>query len=196
MVRLISTLTPRTNPLIKKNQSIHSIFQQIRPILLSHHPNCEPFHAHTVQIGGLHLCIGCFVGYPAAVIGVFISFIGLMAHWISLPQLLWVSVGCLAVLFLSFTSLTRYKKVKILQKSFFGFGAGAFLTFNWQIFPWGLAFNIVWAIFIFSSLNMPVSVVHLISHQRVCEACPLPTCEDPSHTFKVAHLKCKTPKSG
>jgi len=39
-----------------------------RRLLLSHHPLCEKFESHTFKVGKYHLCKGCFLGYPTAVI--------------------------------------------------------------------------------------------------------------------------------
>lgn len=36
------------------------------PIILSHHPFCEAFAGHTVQVRGHAVCLGCLFTYPAA----------------------------------------------------------------------------------------------------------------------------------
>lgn len=36
------------------------------PFMLAHHPSCDKFSDHTLNFGGLRLCMGCFVIYPTA----------------------------------------------------------------------------------------------------------------------------------
>ena len=41
---------------------------ELRFILLSHHPNCEKFENHTLNIRGTRVCIGCLAFYPTFII--------------------------------------------------------------------------------------------------------------------------------
>ena len=47
-----------------KNQK-NAFLRKYGSLLLSHHPECEKFKNHTLKIGNLNFCIGCFIGYLA-----------------------------------------------------------------------------------------------------------------------------------
>ncbi len=38
------------------------------PIILAHHPFCDNFAGHTIQLRGYSVCLGCLFTYPAAVV--------------------------------------------------------------------------------------------------------------------------------
>ena len=42
------------------------------PFFLSHHPECESFKEHTINLGRVKLCIGCFISYPTAIFAFFL----------------------------------------------------------------------------------------------------------------------------
>lgn len=44
------------------------------PFLLAHHPSCDTFSNHTLNIRGWKLCLGCFVIYPSAIISLALLF--------------------------------------------------------------------------------------------------------------------------
>ncbi len=66
------------------------------PFLLAHHPSCDIFSSHTLNIRGWRLCLGCFVIYPSAVIALALLFFlsdlhsieYLMAFYIALAMFL------------------------------------------------------------------------------------------------------------
>ena len=66
------------------------------PFLLAHHPSCDVFSNHTLNIRGWRLCLGCFVIYPSAIIVLTLLFIlsdfhsidYLMAFYIALAMFL------------------------------------------------------------------------------------------------------------
>ncbi len=66
------------------------------PFLLAHHPSCDAFSNHTLNIRGWKLCLGCFVIYPSAIIALALLFLlsdfhsidYLMAFYISLAMFL------------------------------------------------------------------------------------------------------------
>ena len=45
------------------------------PFLLAHHPSCESFSNHTLNIRGWRLCLGCFVIYPSAIVSLLVLFV-------------------------------------------------------------------------------------------------------------------------
>ena len=87
-------------------QKLKKTYLEYKPYLVSHHPNCKHFEEHVFKIREKKFCIGCFIGYPAAVAGIGISvplvYFELINAWIIL------SIGIvfsLAIL-LSLTSFT------------------------------------------------------------------------------------------
>jgi hypothetical protein len=106
-------------------------FVSFWPLVLSHHPDCERFKGHTLNIGKIRLCIGCFVGYPTAIISILlISFFNLSSiipYQLFLP----IGLGLLSTFFLSIINLTKIKVVKIIQKFLIGVGASFLFWWIW-----------------------------------------------------------------
>ena len=84
-------------------------------LLSAHHPECEKFSkSHTINIGKIRFCIGCFVGYPVAFIALFlINFLNLNSS-ILYSFFLTFSIIFLATFILSPLKLTKNKKIKIM----------------------------------------------------------------------------------
>ena len=53
------------------------------PLLLSHHPVCEYFAHHTVELYGQRVCMGCVVVYPTA----FLTLLALVVGRVIVPDL-------------------------------------------------------------------------------------------------------------
>jgi hypothetical protein len=99
------------------------------PFFLSHHPECERFKEHTLNIGKVRLCIGCFIGYPTALCSFFlIRILNLSSMFSTLPFFI-LSFIFLGTFFLSPLNLVKSKKIKIFQKILIGIGAA--ILFNW-----------------------------------------------------------------
>ena len=100
-------------------------------LFLSHHPEYDLFKGHTLNFGKVNLCIGCFVGYPTAVIGIIlISFFNL-SKFISYPTFLIIGIVLLSTFFLSIIKLTKFKVIKILQKILMGIGGSFIFWWIW-----------------------------------------------------------------
>jgi len=52
------------------------------PLLLAHHPRCEYYDHHTIELYGWKCCLGCFVVYPVGAI----SLSTLVAVWAVRPE--------------------------------------------------------------------------------------------------------------
>ncbi|MEW6069615.1 MAG: hypothetical protein AB1485_03275 [Candidatus Thermoplasmatota archaeon] len=39
------------------------VLKALKPLLISHHPNCYRFEAHVVKVGNTRICLSCFVTY-------------------------------------------------------------------------------------------------------------------------------------
>ncbi|MFW9894510.1 MAG: hypothetical protein ACFFD7_01750, partial [Candidatus Thorarchaeota archaeon] len=114
---------------IIKNLKLY--IKSLKPILLSHHPDCEKFSEHTFKIGRRKFCIGCFIGYPVAIIGVLTLFFIKLAININSQFLFVTGIILMSFFILSPLKFTKIKWVKILQKILFNLG-GAFIF--WWIF--------------------------------------------------------------
>jgi len=114
---------------IKKKISRLKLFlSDVKPILLSHHPNCEHFSDHVYHVGKYRLCIGCFTYYPTIILTIIftIFFIDL-----SLPNLIFlffISFLFFSGILLNIFNLTSYKILKILSKVAIGIGTGLYIV--------------------------------------------------------------------
>ena len=164
------------------------ILKSFFPLFLSHHPECNHFSGHTLKVGKVRLCIGCFVGYPSAIFGIFLISVLDLKRFITLQAYLNIGIVFLFLFFLSFTGLTKIKLVKVIQKFLIGIGS-SFLF--WGIWYQPLSFleryNIFFTVFgfILSVLNM----YHVYGFYTNCNNCDIPfgwyTCEG----FKSIRLK-------
>jgi predicted neutral ceramidase superfamily lipid hydrolase len=144
--------------------------KSLKPIRLSHHPNCEEFNNHTIKIGKKKFCIGCFIGYPSAIIGV-ISIYFLNLFYILDSKLLFIiAIVLMSSFLLSPLGLTRIKWIKIVQKILFNLG-GAFLF--WWIFlqPNSFIVNFLLFFLIFGILLSLTTAYHAYGFYKVCKQC-------------------------
>lgn len=143
------------------------------PLLLAHHPECVRFKGHTLNFGKIHLCIGCFVGYPSAVISIFlISFFNL-SRFIPYPSFLGIGIVLLSTFFLSIINLTKFKIVKIMQKILMGIGASFIF---WWIWYGDSPFNVKFYTFYitFSVIVAILNFYHVYGFLIKCYKCSTP----------------------
>jgi hypothetical protein len=164
------------------NNSLHhekkiqeeNFFQRYGSLLLSHHPDCDKFKHHTINIGSFHFCIGCFIGYPTALIFILLFNSFKIYLLIKANVLLLFGVIFLSFFILSPLRLTKHKIVKILQKFFIGIGS-AFLF--WWI--WTLTTDLFLNLFIFSIIFGAIIIFlngyHAYSFLKVCRTCKYKT---------------------
>ncbi|MHA2182908.1 MAG: hypothetical protein ACXAAH_15930 [Promethearchaeota archaeon] len=143
------------------------------PFFLSHHPECEDFKGHTLKCGKIRLCIGCFIGYPTAIITFFlIRSLNLNALFNTQPFLL-ISLVFLGTFFLSPLRLTKNKRIKILQKLLIGMGAA--LLFNWIMErPYSFSTNSRTAFIVFYILVVLLNFYHVYGILNSCYKCGTP----------------------
>lgn len=166
------------------------ILKSFLPLLLSHHPECKRFKGHTIKIGKVRLCIGCFIGYPSALLGIFLIDNLNFRTIISLQAFLTIGIVCLSFFFLSFTRLTKIKIIKIIQKFFIGIGS-SFLYWYIGYQPISLSeryfiFNIVFGIII-TVLNL----YHAYGFYTNCHKCDIPFGWHICEGFKSIRLNFK-----
>lgn len=100
----------------------------MKPILLSHHPNCTAFSNHVYNLGRYKLCIGCFTYYPTVVVTILfiLTFFNLTLTNISVMFIL--SFMFFIPIVLNILGLTNHKVLKILTKISIGIGAGMLIV--------------------------------------------------------------------
>ena len=82
---------------------------------VNHHPECEEYKDHTINIGKIRLCIGCFIGYPVTFLTIILIPL-LNLNKIFTPQI-FITFGLvfIATFILSPLNLTKTKLIKILN---------------------------------------------------------------------------------
>ena len=138
--------------------------------MLSHHPKCENFSNHTLRIGRYFLCIGCFIGYPTAIIEIVIlSCLNIVIAFDPFILITWGMI-LMGSFILSPLHLTEFKSVKIAQKIFIG--SGAALLF-WGIFSFDnpLIINFLIFLAVFSVLLALLNGYHVYGFLKTCKQC-------------------------
>lgn len=158
-----------------KRSKLADLFRYIRsfiPLLLSHHPECEEFKDHTLNIGKMRLCIGCFIGYPSGIIGIFLLFYSKLVFIISSQILITIGIILLSTFLLSPLKLIRNKKLKIIQKIIIGFG-GAFLFWGIRNLPYPQNVRILIFNYTFGGLLSILNLYHAYGFFSHCYRCQI-----------------------
>lgn len=143
------------------------------PFFLSHHPECENFKGHTIKCGKIKLCIGCFIGYPTAIIALLLLRIFDKNELFNSDFFFFLSVIFLGTFFLSPLNLTKNKTIKIIQK--FLIGLGAALLFNWimeRSYPKSV--NVITAFITFYVIIIVLNIYHAYGILGSCYKCETP----------------------
>lgn len=154
------------------------ILEQSKEILFfAHHPPCDQFVNHTIPFFGKHWCIGCFIGYPAAIFGIIL-------YWLLSPVIsslwqsasLWILITVLFLLsFLVLLSffLPEYRILKILKKAILGLTLGVFIGALWDSLPF---YSILKIFVVGPAIGITLFGLekkHKKNTQRICIACDL-----------------------
>ena len=148
-------------------------FKSFIPLILRHHPECSQFKNHVLNIGKYGLCIGCFVGYPTAILSAIIMGIINIETYLGTEILFILSVLFLGTYILSPLNLTRWNKIKIAQKFCLGLG---FAFLFWAITSLSTSFvNKIFLYFgIFGTIFFLLNVQHAYSFYKSCKKCETP----------------------
>lgn len=143
------------------------------PFLLSHHPECENFEGHSLKCGRFKLCIGCFIGYPTAILAFLTIKIINLSELFSSQVFLILSIVFLGTIFLSPLKLTENKRIKITQK--FLIGLGTALLFNWIMErPYSRSKNLTTSFIVSYILLTILNVYHAYGILSNCFKCETP----------------------
>ncbi|MBD3255740.1 MAG: hypothetical protein GF383_11655 [Candidatus Lokiarchaeota archaeon] len=143
------------------------------PLLLSHHPDCNNFRGHTLKCGKFKLCIGCFVGYPVAIITYLIMRTFNLAKYFPHDSLFIISIIFLSTFVLSPLNLTKIKIIKVAQKAFIGVGA-AFLLVWIRNLPNPRMTNLLIMFIVFSLIIFVLNLYHVYGFLKTCYKCETP----------------------
>ncbi len=144
--------------------------RSLKPIILSHHPNCDKFKEHTFKIGKYNFCIGCFIGYPVAIIGVLMIFFLNLINIMESTLLFTTGIILMSTFILSPLKFTKFKVIKIIQKILFNLG-GAFLFWGIFTLPNHFFINFLLFFLIFGIALALVNAYHAFSFYRTCKKC-------------------------
>ncbi|MHA1671869.1 MAG: hypothetical protein ACTSV5_15045 [Promethearchaeota archaeon] len=143
------------------------------PLLLSHHPECYKFDNHTINIGKIRFCIGCFIGYPTAFIGIILINLLNISNIIPTDYFLAISIILISTFFMSPLHLTRVKLVKIIQKFLIGLGSSFLFWAIWSL-PNPILTNYFIFIYTFSILLGVLNFYHIFGFLSKCYRCDTP----------------------
>ncbi len=116
------------NRIKKKIKHLKLLISDIKPMILSHHPNCEHFSDHVYHIGKYRFCIGCFTYYPTIIFTIIFSILLIDLSLQNLFILYFISYLFFLAILLSIFHLTGYKILKILSKVSIGIGTGFYIV--------------------------------------------------------------------
>jgi hypothetical protein len=148
-------------------------FKSIAPMLISHHPPCDTFKNHTINIGKLKLCIGCFIGYPSAILTIIITIILYNRNSFNLIPVLILGIILSLTQLLSLTSITEVKSIKIIQKFLIGAGSGFIIIFLYLTIKLPVFFKVVIIFGCVSILIIPIGILHYRVSSKTCKMCKL-----------------------
>ncbi len=164
-----------SNELRKKTKDLEqTFFQKYGSLLFSHHPDCEKFKNHTIKIGSMHFCIGCFIGYPTAIIGILLFNIFKIYLLFDSMTLLVSGIILLSFFLLSPLNLTKRKGIKIFQKFCIGLGSVFLFWWIWTLSA-DIIFNIIIFILIFGVIVVILNGYHAYSFLKTCRKCKYKT---------------------
>ena len=104
------------------------LLSDLKPIMLSHHPNCDKFSNHVYHLGKRHLCIGCFTFYPSIIITIILTLLFAEVNIYNLIGMYIISFIFFIPIILSVVGLTNYRFLKISTKASNGIGVGLHLV--------------------------------------------------------------------
>ena len=152
------------------SERIKRFYYEIKPLLLSHHPDCNEFRDHVFELKGKKFCIGCFIGYPSMLLTILVLFLIQIYNFIHHRILLIIGLVLFCTYALKIFKFMRDIKGKIFIRILIGAGLG-FLF--WGIFgsPLTPLDKILSSIVMFGGLYLVYSTVRVISVFYTCHKC-------------------------
>ncbi|TFG28861.1 MAG: hypothetical protein EU532_04305 [Promethearchaeota archaeon] len=145
------------------------LLSDLKPILLSDHPNCENFDDHVYHIGKYKLCIGCFTFYPVILLTIIFSLLFIDFTFYNLAFMFFISFAFFSPIILNILGLTKYKFLKVFSKISTGIGVGLYLV-SIIFFPVFFIFKIL-AIIPIGGFIFIISYIRMTHILKECEQC-------------------------
>jgi len=142
----------------------------MKNLLLSHHPSCQKFEKHTINIKKYKFCIGCYIGYPTAILGIIFLWIFKIPALLGRDTLLIWALILISAFILSPLKLTAIKFIKIIQKMLIGLGSSFLFWFIWSL-PNAFLINLFYFILVFGFLITLLNLYHALGMQQICKNC-------------------------
>ena len=142
------------------------LLSDFKPILLSHHPNCDEFSDHVYHLGKRHLCIGCFTFYPVIIITIILTFLFGELNIYNLISMYLISFIFFIPIILSIVGLTKYRFLKIFSKASNGIGVGLHLV---SVFL--LPFPLIVKILTLLEINFLIGAIAYIRANHIKKDC-------------------------
>jgi len=152
---------------------IYKGFKSVAPMILSHHPPCETYKNHTINIGKLKLCIGCTIGYSSAILSIILIKILYDRNSFNLIPLLILGIIFSLAQLLSLSSITEVKSIKIIQKFLIGTGSGFIVIFLYLTINLPEIFKLIVIFICISILVIPIGLLHYRTSSKICENCEI-----------------------
>jgi hypothetical protein len=154
----------------ENNQKPFLSKKNFKRLILAHHPNCDRFKNHTFKIGRYQFCIGCFIGYPTAIIGIIVIRILNLTKLLDSIYFIVIALPLIATFLFSPLNLTKLKIIKIIQKFLIGLGS-SFLFWWILILPNPIHINIIIFFLIFGPLMIILNAYHAYGFYKECKRC-------------------------
>lgn len=145
---------------------IRLFFSDIKPLLLSHHPDCRYFSDHVYHVGKHKLCIGCFTFYPTIAITIIILAMFFELSMVNLSLMFLFSFIFFIPIILNIFNLTKNKFLKTLSKVSIGIGTGL-LIISTILLP----FHIFIKISLLIEINFLTGVIAYVRAKHIKEIC-------------------------
>ncbi len=142
------------------------LLSDFKPIMLSHHPNCDEFSNHVYHLGKQRLCIGCFTFYPVIIITIILTLLFVDLTIYNLIDMYLISFVFFIPIILSVVGLTKYRFLKISTKASNGIGVGLHLV---SVFL--LPLPLIIKIFTLFQINFLVGAIAYIRSKRIKKDC-------------------------
>ena len=149
------------------------LLRTLSPFSLAHHPSCEQYSGHCVEVRGHRLCIGCFIGFPATFIAlaaiILATYFGILR--LTFINTLLLGVGIEGILFIG-KAIRHARKVSARVATKIAQATGiAFLLYAPISMPWSIAAKIIAVLMIWMTINSLMSAQRMYETGKTCEAC-------------------------
>lgn len=145
---------------------IGRFLRKLQPMLLSHHPDCDNFKEHTVNIHGLRLCRGCSIIYPSVLVSLGLLYAINLFQPLFFDYLFFIGLVLIGPKITSIFLHINKKPVEIGVNILVGTGI-SICIFSIFSFPFPFLINL----FIFLGFLMTVSSANSIRVKSIMKTC-------------------------